>query len=89
MKRLLFLALLSCLFFTVWAVEDNNPCKHPKLGKCDIELEAADRPSADSSISATCAPVYDSLCARGVSVQQSNEELRKRASPYKSPSFRP
>ena len=41
MKRLLFWALLSCLFFTVWAVEDNNPCKHPKLGKCDIELEAA------------------------------------------------
>ena len=36
-----FWALLSCLFFTVWAVEDNNPCKHPKLGKCDIELEAA------------------------------------------------
>ena len=50
---------------------------------------SADRPSADSSISATCAPVYDSLCAPGVSVQQSNEELRKRASPYKSPSFRP
>ena len=54
-----------------------------------IETRTPDRPSADSSISATCAPVYDSLCARGVSVQQSNEELRKRASPYKSPSFRP
>ena len=60
------------------------PDEVPRYWNADV-----DKPSADSSISATCAPVYDSLCTRGVSVQQSNGELRKRASPYKSPSFRP
>ena len=46
-------------------------------------------PFANSTIFAVCAPVCDSLCNRGVSILQSNGELRKMASPYKSPSFRP
>ena len=41
MKRLLLLALLSGFAFTLRAVEDNNPCKHPNLGKCEIELESS------------------------------------------------
>ena len=59
------------------------PDEVPKYWNAD-----ADRPSANSTISAICAPVYDSLCTRGVSVQQSNGERRKMASPYKSPAFR-
>ena len=38
---------------------------------------------------AVCAPVYGLLCIRDVSIPQSNGELRKMVSPYKSPSFRP
>lgn len=49
----------------------------------------ADRPSANSTISATCAPVYDLLCNHDVSIPQSAGGHRKMAFTYKSPAFRP
>ena len=74
---------LSCI-----CTEDTGishvPDEVPRYWNADVG-----RPSADSSISAVCAPVYGLLCIRGVSIPQSNGELRKMASPYKSPAFRP
>ena len=74
---------LSCI-----CVEDTGifhvPDEVPRYWNAD-----ADRPSANSTISAICAPVCDLLCNRDVSITQSDGEHHKMVSPYKSPSFRP
>ena len=39
MKRILTGLLAIGMAAATWAVNDDNPCKHPNLGNCTIELE--------------------------------------------------